>query len=81
MKKVKGQPFPLGVSEYENGFNFAVSVPKGKRAKLLLYTQEGTQPAEEVELEASLGEVRCVALKCMDSSLLFYNYKIKYPQQ
>lgn len=76
MKKVKGQPFPLGVSEYENGFNFAVSVPKGKRAKLLLYTQEGTQPAEEVELEASLGEVRCVALKCMDSSLLFYNYKI-----
>lgn len=76
MKKVKGQPFPLGVSEYEDGFNFAVSVPKGKRAKLLLYTQEGTQPAEEVELEASLGEVRCVALKCMDSSLFFYNYKI-----
>lgn len=76
MKKVKGQPFPLGVSVYEDRINFAMSVPGGENAKLLLYTQERTQPAKEVELESSMGEVRCVAFEGMDSSLLFYNYKI-----
>ena len=78
MKIVKGQPFPLGVTRSEGRINFAVQVPEGKRAKLLLYTETRKSPAAEVEMEASIGEVSCVALADMDSSLLFYNYQIDY---
>lgn len=76
MKIMKGQPFPLGVSITEDRVNFAVAVPEGKCVKLLLYTEAGTEPVEEIELETSMGEVCCVSLSEMDPSFVYYNYKV-----
>lgn len=75
MKIMKGQPFPLGVSKTEDRINFAVAIPEGKCAKLLLYTKVGTEPAKEIDLEQSMGEVCCVALSEMDTSFAYYNFK------
>ena len=77
MRIMKGQPFPLGISKTEERVNFAAAIPEGKRAKLLLYTEVGTEPAEEIELQQSMGEVCCVSLSDIDSSLVYYNYKIE----
>lgn len=77
MEKVKGQPFPLGISIRENRINFAVAVPEGKRASLLLYTEDQKDPIEIIELESSIGEVRCAALAELDASVLYYNYQLE----
>lgn len=76
MKIMRGQPFPLGVSKIEDRVNFAVAVPEGKDAKLLLYAEAGTEPVEQISLEQSLGEVCCISLSDMNDSLNYYNYKI-----
>ena len=75
MKIMKGQPFPLGVSKIEDRMNFAVAVPEGKDVKLLLYTEIGTEPAKEIALERSMGEVCSLSLSEIDSSFVYYNYK------
>ena len=77
MEKVKGKPFPLGVTVNENVVNFSVAVPEGKSGKLLLYSENVMEPVEAVELEPAMGEVRCIALTDMTDSLLFYNYEIE----
>jgi len=76
MKVMKGQPFPLGVSQYEDRINFAVAVPEGESAKLLLYKEVGTEPVKEVDLEPALGEVCCVSLSEKEEELTYYNYQI-----
>ncbi len=76
MRRVKGQPFPLGVTNKQGIVNFSVAIPKGKSAKLLLYTEQSAEPVEMIELDSAIGEVRCAALADMDESVLFYNYQI-----
>lgn len=76
MKVVKGQPFPLGVDKKGNAVNFAVAAPTEKSVKLLLYKKDVKEPEEVVEMDTSVGTVRCISLEEMDSSLLFYNYEI-----
>ena len=76
MKIAKGQPFPLGISQYEDKINFAVAVPEGKKVKLLLYAEAGTEPVKEVFLEPALGEVCCVSLSELNQEVSYYNYQI-----
>lgn len=76
MKIVKGQPFPLGITKIEDRINFAVTVPEGKSASLLLYAETGAEPAKEVELARSIGEVCCVSLEELDAAVSYYNYRI-----
>lgn len=75
MKIMKGQPIPLGLSKIEDRINFAIAIPEGKSAKLLLYTENLSEPVKEIELERTVGEVRCISLSELDSSIVYYNYK------
>lgn len=76
MKIMKGQPVPLGLNKIENVLNFAVAVPEGKNATLLLYAQVGTEPVNEVKFEHSMGEVYSVSLSELDAEISYYNYKL-----
>jgi len=77
MKIVKGQSFPLGVEVRENVINFAVAAPIEKSVKLLLYKEGSTEPDKTIAMNCSIGEVRCIAVEEMDSSLCYYNYEIQ----
>lgn len=76
MEKEKGHPLPLGVSRDRDGINFSIAVPQEKDAKLLLYQKDGKEPIEIIEMENSIGDLRCVRILDMDESVLFYNYLI-----
>lgn len=76
MKVMKGQPFPLGISEFEDRINFAAAVSKGESVKLLLYTEVGAEPVKEVDLDQSIGAVCCISLSELEKEIAYYNYKI-----
>ena len=75
MKIMKGQSFPLGVSNNNDRINFAAAVPKGKSVKVLLYAEMNKEPVKEIELVPSIGEVCCVSLSEIDEALVYYNFQ------
>ena len=76
MKKVQGNPLPLGVTIQENKVNFSVAVPDGQACSLLLYRKGEMEPCNIFEMEKSLGEVRTLALENIEPHLYEYNYLI-----
>ena len=63
MKKIQGQPLPLGVTVTEDRINFSVVVSGEKKCRLLLYREKEGGPCITFDMEESLGDVRYLALK------------------
>ena len=76
MKKVQGQPLPLGITVTQNKANFSIAVSEGKTCTLLIYRCGEQKPCETFEVTETLGEVRYLALEDPNISAYEYNYKI-----
>ncbi len=78
MKREKGYPLPLGVSERGEFVNFSIAVERGKTCVLKLYKKGSGEVKEEVALleSESVGEVRFVALQKTGVKNLEYLYEI-----
>ena len=75
---VPGDPARQGVTRTEQGFQFAVRVPEGKEASLLLYKKGSNSVAYEIPLpeEERVGEVNALLLEPMEAGKWEYNYRI-----
>lgn len=73
-----GNSLTLGVHREEKGYNFAVSVPDGEAASLLLYRRGEKEPVEEILLpeEDRVGTVSAVLLPELRDGIYEYNYCI-----
>lgn len=78
MIKRQGSPQPFGAVVTENGVNFSVQVPGGKKCELLIYRAGKTSPEQCFEMpeEEGIGEVRFLALEGLDPKKYEYNYRI-----
>ncbi len=78
MKKVQGNPQPLGVRTIKGKTNFAVAVPASVPCELLLYECGAEEPVERIVLSeaACVGEVRYIALENFQEQKYEYNYLI-----
>lgn len=78
MKKEKGYPLPLGISEKEGYVNFSVAVPSGKDCVLKLYKQGKKKAVIETSLSETdaMGEVRFIAFPMDQVQGLEYSYEI-----
>lgn len=76
MKKIQGQPLPLGVTVTEDQMNFSVVVSGEKKCRLLLYREKEGGPCITYDMEESLGDVRYLALTDLDGTEYEYNYEI-----
>lgn len=76
MKKIQGQPLPLGVTVTEDRINFSVVVSGEKKCRLLLYREKEGGPCITFDMEESLGDVRYLALTDLDGAEYEYNYEI-----
>lgn len=79
MRKKEGSPFPLGTERKENGINFAIEVPKGKKCELLLYKKNQDSPEIRVEMleNENTGDIRFVFLSDLPEEICEYNYEIE----
>ena len=78
MRKSKGYPLPLGVSERDGVVNFAVAVEKGKACALCIYKpgQENAELQIELPEAEAQGIVRFIGLPLSDVKGKEYNYLI-----
>lgn len=78
MKKEKGHPLPLGVTENDKYINFSIAVKSGETCTLLLYKKGAETPEVEIELPESeaVGEVRFVSLPKDKVQGYEYNYRV-----
>ncbi len=78
MKREKGYPLPLGVTERGEFVNFSVAVERGKTCVLKLYKKGSGEVKEAVELleKEAVGEVRFVSLQKTGVKNLEYVYEI-----
>ena len=76
MKKVNGQPFPLGVSRIENCINFALPVSGEKKCNLLIYPVGEAEPFEIFEMDQTFGEMQCLAIENLDITAYEYMYEV-----
>lgn len=78
MKKGKGYPLPLGVSEREHIVNFSVAVEKGKECRLHIYRKDLAVPEMIVDMpeDSAVGNVRFVAVSKKQVKGREYNYEI-----
>lgn len=79
MRKEKGHPLPLGVTENDGYVNFSVAVKQGKDCFLVIYEKGAEKPKEKIELseEYAVGEVRFIALPSQNLYDCEYNYEIE----
>lgn len=79
MKIKKGEPFPLGVTETEQGVNFSVRVQGGKSCSLLLYRSGMEEPEYRLEMpeDFAKGELRTLLLTEFHAEAYEYNYLIE----
>ncbi len=78
MRKEKGYPLPLGVSERDGHMNFSVAVASGKECILKLYQRGASECYAEFVLaeEDAVGEVRFLSLPKQDVIHTEYRYEI-----
>lgn len=79
IKAVPGNPRILGVCKGKNGYNFAVAVPDGKEASLLLYDKKNKgEILQEIPLppKERTGEISAVFVEHLKPGEIEYNYKI-----
>ena len=77
-KVIQGDPYRQGITRTEKGFNFAIRVPDGKEASLLLYKKGSNKVEYEIPLpdEERTGEVSAVKLEPMEAGKWEYNYRL-----
>lgn len=77
-KVLPGNPVRQGLTRTETGFNFAVRVPDGEEASLLLYRKGSGKVEFEIPLpeEERVGEVSAVRLEPMEAGRWEYNYRL-----
>ena len=51
----KGNPRILGVTEDQEGYSFALSVPEGRQVSLLLYKKGELEPERDLPLWLQIG--------------------------
>ncbi len=73
-----GDPERLGVFRTHGGYNFAVSVPGGVPAELLLYRGRGQKPEKVIPLpeEERAGQISAVRVKGLEAGSWEYSYRI-----
>ena len=76
MRKVSGQPFPLGVSRIENRINFALPVSGEKQCNLLIYPVGEAEPCETFDMDQTFGEMQCLAIEDLDITAFEYMYEV-----
>lgn len=74
----KGNPRILGVTEEEDGYNFAIAVPEGREVCLLFYEKGAPQPEKEIPLTEryQTGGVYAVCVLGLDPGCYEYNYRV-----
>ncbi len=74
----KGTPFPQGANPIDKGYNFAVEVPEGGSAELLLYRKGEKQPQKEISFpeENKVGNVLSIRVRGLSPGTHEYNYRI-----
>lgn len=80
-KKIRigqGYPLLLGANKVAEGYNFAVEVPEGTEAAVVLYRKGLEEPYLEIPFpqESRAGKVCCVLLKGLKGSRYEYNFRI-----
>lgn len=75
---MQGYPWFPGGNPFKDGYNFAVEVPEGARASLLLYHKKAKTPSMEIPFqeEDKVGDVCAVFLKDFSPEEYEYNYQI-----
>ncbi len=78
MRKIKGYPLPLGISERSAVVNFAVEVDGDKKCSLCIYKKGAKLPEYVIELprEDAIGNIRFTALPKADVRGKQYNYEM-----
>ena len=73
-----GDPEQMGTARKHEGYNFAVSVPDGEPADLLLYRSGSRKPEAEIPLPEAerTGQVSAVCVKGLEPGKWEYNYRI-----
>lgn len=73
-----GYPLLLGANKIGNSYNFAVDVPLGQEASLLLYYRHGKTPALEIPFseESRVGRICSMSLGDFPAKDYEYNYRI-----
>ena len=73
-----GNPEKMGVSATKDGYNFAVEVPDGKKAELLLYRKGHQKPFLTVPLpeEERTGVISAVTVTGLTAGKFSYAYRM-----
>lgn len=73
-----GNPERLGVYRKHGGYNFAVSLPGGVSAELLLYREDGQKPEKIIPLPEKdrVGQISAVCIKGLEPGKWEYVYRI-----
>ena len=74
-----GDPGQMGTARKHEGYNFAVSVPDGEPADLLLYRSGSRKPEAEIPLPEAerTGQVSAVCVKGLEPGKWEYNNRIR----
>lgn len=74
----RGFPLFLGANRILNGYNFALEVPKGVQASLILYRKKSKKPSQEIsfEKESRNGEICSLFLPDFTAKDYEYNYRV-----
>ncbi len=74
----KGNPRILGVTEDQEGYSFALSVPEGRQVSLLLYKKGELEPEREIPLteQYRMGGVCAISVPGIDPADMEYDYRI-----
>ena len=77
MKRVKGYPLPLGISERGEYVNFSVAVSAGKSCQLIVREKGKKKPYMSFDMpkKDGIGEVRFLTLENFDFEKYEYDYK------
>lgn len=78
IKTKKGLALIAGANKFLNGYNFAVEVPKGSEASLLLYKKRAKKPFLEIPFseENRTGNVCSIALEELEAQKYEYNFMV-----
>lgn len=78
IKTKKGLALVSGANKFSNGYNFAVEVPQGAEASLLLYKKRAKKPFVEIPFseENRTGNVCSIALEELEAEQYEYNFMV-----
>lgn len=78
IKTKKGLALVSGANEFLNGYNFAVEVPEGAEASLVLYKKRAKKPFMEIPFaeENRTGNVCSIALENFEAEQYEYNFLV-----